>query len=138
MQPLRRDAYPSSSRRILYSPSCSTSIYALNGAKSPERGTSEVDGFTTVSEGQSLEEEGVHIETEVNESEQLGMEPEEEDEPAPPPPPRPANQPPPVPRSHPLVPGSRQSSVDVGAAQSQGFTVVEAPDSDAEGGPPLK
>ncbi|CAE6471020.1 unnamed protein product [Rhizoctonia solani] len=113
-------------------------------AKSPERGASEADDFATISEGQSLEEEGVHVEAEVSEPEQLGM-PEEEDEPTPPPPPRPANRPPPAPRAMsppsrnpPPAPGSRQNSFDVGASQPQGFTMVEAPgdDSDADGPPP--
>ncbi|GAB1520668.1 hypothetical protein RhiTH_003753 [Rhizoctonia solani] len=112
-------------------------------AKSPERGASEVDDFATVSEGQSLEEEGVHVEAEVSEPEQLGM-PEEDDEPTPPPPPRPANRPPPVPRATsppsrnpPRAPGSRQNSVDLNS-QPQGFTMVEAPgdESEADGPPP--
>ena len=112
-----------------------------------ERGASEAEDFTTLSEGQqSLEEEGVHVEAEVSEPEHVGMEPEE-DEPAPPP--RPAARPPPVPGSYsgmapppsrppPRAPASRQSSVDVGAAQPQGFTMVEAPgeESEADDGPP--
>ncbi|CUA68847.1 Nascent polypeptide-associated complex subunit alpha, muscle-specific form [Rhizoctonia solani] len=100
-------------------------------AKSPERGVSEADDFATVSEGQSLEEEGVHVEAEVSEPEQLGMEPEEEEE-EPTPPPRPANRPPPVPHTTPpsrLPPPVPQTSADV---QPQGFTMVEAPGDDSE------
>ncbi|KAG8735187.1 hypothetical protein FRC10_010894 [Ceratobasidium sp. 414] len=113
---------------------------------SPERGASEAEDFATISEGHSLEEEGVQVEAEVSEPEHLGV---DEDEPTPPPPPRPANRPPPVPRVEPASPpsrrsstqrppiptGSRKSSVEVSAVQPQGFTMVEAPDEDSDGEP---